>query len=188
MAILIGGLAIFFAVHMVRIVAPGWRERMLAANAGRWKGLYALASLVGFALIVWGWIVYRPEAPQLYVPPGWGRHAAMLLVPAGLIALAAAYQPAGRIKATLQHPFLVGVMLWSLAHLLANGDLAGVLLFGAFLAYAAIDLVAALARPGRVAFATWRGDAVAAGAGLALSAVLILGLHAVLFGVSPLAG
>jgi uncharacterized membrane protein len=188
MTLLIAGLAIFFAVHLARVVAPGWRERLLAANPGRWKGLYALASLVGFALVVWGWIIWRPEAPQLYVPPAWGRHVAMLLVPLGLICLAAAYQPAGWIRATLQHPFLVGVMLWALAHLLANGDLAGVLVFGSFLAYGVVDIVAALGRPARLAFATWRGDVVAVTAGLALTAALLLGLHQILFGVSPLAG
>jgi len=188
MTILIAGLVIFFAVHLARVVAPGWRERQATAHPGAWKGLYALASLIGFALIVWGWIVWRPEAPQLYVPPSWGRHAAMLLVPLGLIAIAAAYQPAGRIRATLQHPFLVGIMLWALAHLLANGDLAGVLVFGSFLAYGLVDIVAALGRPARVGFATWRGDAVAVTAGIVLTAALVLGLHQTLFGVSPLAG
>lgn len=188
MTMLIAGLAIFFAVHLVRVVAPAWRERMAAANPGRWKGLYALASLIGFALIVWGWIVWRPDAPQLYVPPSWGRHVAMLLVPLGLICLAAAYQPAGRIRATLQHPFLVGIMLWAAAHLLANGDLAGVLVFGGFLAYGLVDTVAAFGRPARVGFATWRGDVVAVTAGVVLTAALLLGLHQTLFGVSPLAG
>jgi uncharacterized membrane protein len=65
MAILILGLVIFFAVHCVRIVAPGFRAGQVAANEGRWKGLYSLASLVGFALIVWGWISFRPVAPDV---------------------------------------------------------------------------------------------------------------------------
>lgn len=186
MWILIAGLVIFFAVHLVRVVAGPWRERQIAANEGRWKGLYALASLAGLVLIIWGWVVFRPVAPQVYEPPQWGRYAAIVLTLLAFICLAAAYQPPGFIKVALKHPFLAGVMLWSIGHLLANGDLASVLLFGGFLAYAAIDRVAVIPRGDPApAVMTWRGDVVALLAGAVVFAV-VLWLHPWLFGVSPL--
>jgi uncharacterized membrane protein len=187
MAVLLLGLIVFFGAHTVRMLAPGLRAAQVAANAGRWKGLYSLVSLIGFVLIVWGWILYRPEAPQLYAPPDWGRHVTMLLVWLALVSIASAYQPVGRIKATLQNPFLVGVALWSVGHLLANGDLAGVLVFGGFLVYAVWNLIA-VSRRGepRAVFATWRGDAVALVVGTVLYLLLVFWLHGLLFGVSPL--
>ncbi len=189
MLVLILGLVIFFAVHLVRVVAPGWRQAQVAAAEGRWKGIYSFASLAGFVLIVWGWIIYRPEAPQVYVPPDWGRHLTMLFVWLALIFVVAAYQPAGRIKAALQHPFLVGVILWSIGHLLANGDLAGVLVFGAFLIYGVVDLIASSRRnQPQAVFSTYRGDVVAIAVGTAAYLLLVFWLHAVLFGVSPLGG
>jgi uncharacterized membrane protein len=188
MAILILGLVIFFAVHCVRIVAPGLRSSQLAANEGRWKGLYSLASLVGFALIVWGWISYRPVAPDVYIPPDWGRHVTIVLVLLAFIALPTAYQPPGRIRTWLRHPFLTAVILWSLGHLFANGDLASVLLFGSFLAYGIVDRIAVAFRPDPPpVYAGPRGDIVGLVVGLILFAVFVFGLHAVLFGVSPIA-
>lgn len=187
MLVLVLGLVIFFAAHLTRMVVPQWRAAQVAVNERRWKGLYALVSLVGFVLIVWGWVLYRPEAPQLYDPPSWGRHAAMLLVLLALIGVVAAYQPAGRIKATLQHPFIVGVMLWSVGHLLANGDLAGVLVFGSFLVYSAWNLASEMGRDQpRATFAGYRGDVVAVAAGVVVYVILLYWLHALLFGVSPL--
>lgn len=187
MLVLIAGLVVFFGVHASRMLVPGWREAQLAASEGRWKGLYSLASLVGFGLIVWGYVLYRPGAVQLYVPPDWGRHLALGLVWVAFVLLPAAYQPAGRIKASLQHPFLVGVMLWSVGHLAANGDLAGVMVFGAFLAYSAWNLVAVLSRgEPRATFTGYRGDLIAVGAGTVAYAVFLLWLHGWLFGVAPL--
>jgi uncharacterized membrane protein len=187
MLVLILGLLIFHGVHSVRMLAPGFRKAQLAANEGRWKGIYTLLSLVGFVLIIWGWIIYRPQAPEIYAPPAWGRYAAAILVWLGLVAIASAYQPAGCIKATLKHPFLIGVILWSAGHLLANGDLAGLLVFGSFLIYGIWNRVAVAGRgePEPV-FTTYRGDIIALVAGTALYALLVLWLHGLLFGVSPL--
>ncbi|MDR3470755.1 MAG: NnrU family protein [Devosia sp.] len=187
MLVLILGLIVFFGAHSVRLLAPGWRAAQLAANAGRWKGLYSLASLLGLVLIVWGYVIYRPQAGQLYVPPGWGRHVTMLLVWLALTSVTAAYQPVGRIKASLQNPFLIGIILWSAGHLLANGDLAGVLLFGCFFVYGVIDVVTVMGRGDpRPVFASYRGDIVSVVAGTVVYLVLVLWLHGLLFGVSPL--
>ena len=187
MLVLILGLAIFVGVHSVRMLAPGYRNMQIAANAGRWRALYSLASIVGVVLIVWGWALYRPEAPELYSPPDWSRHVAAALVPLAFIFLFAAYSVAGRIKATLKHPFLTAVILWAVAHLIANGDLASVILFGSFLAYATVNRIAVRTRPNpNPAFVSYRGDLIAVVAGVAATALFFFWLHALLFGVSPL--
>ena len=188
MLVLVLGLVVFFAIHLVRVAAPGFREAQIAASEGRWKGIYSLLSVVGLALIVWGWNLYRPEAPEIYEPPGWGRHAAALLVLVAFVLLAAAYPPPGRIRHWVKHPMLVGVMLWAAGHLLANGDLASLLVFGGFLAYAIVDLIAVIPR-GDPAPAVVRplSDLTAIVAGAVVFAVFALWLHGWLFGVEPFA-
>jgi uncharacterized membrane protein len=188
MLILVLGLAIFFAIHSVRIVAGGFRDAQIAANERRWKGLYSLASIIAFGLIVWGWKIYRPEAPEIYEPPSWGRHVAWVLVLAAFISLAAAYLPAGHIKHRLKHPMLVGIIFWAVGHLLANGDLASLLVFGAFLVYAIVDRVAVIPRGDPApAVVQPRSDLIASGIGVVAFIVFGFWLHAWLFGVAPIA-
>lgn len=187
MWILILGLAVFFGVHSVRMVAGGFREAQLAANEKRWKGIYSLLSLVGLALIIWGWVAFRGEAPQVYEPPAWGRHLAMALVWIAFILLAASNMPPGRIKFWVKHPMLLGVALWAAGHLLANGDLASLLLFGAFLGYAIVNRLAVISRGDPApAMLQPRSDLVAVVAGTVLYVIFVLWLHQWLFGVSPL--
>ncbi len=134
MAYLLTGLLLFLGVHSVRMVVPRWRERMLAERGeGVWKGLYSLVSLLGFALLVVGFSVVRSEPTPLWVPPLAMRHGMALLMLLSWILLVAAYVPGNAIKARLHHPMVLGVKTWALAHLLANGSLHGVLLFGGFL-------------------------------------------------------
>lgn len=189
MIFLILGLFIFFAIHSARMVAGGFRESQLAASRGRWMGLYSLASLIGFALIVWGWIQYRPEAPQIYAPPDWGPHAAAALVLVAFIMLPAAEMPAGYLKRWVKHPMLTAVILWSVAHLLANGDLASLLLFGSFLVYSVINRIAVIPRgdPAPAAVAP-RSDFIAIAIGVVAFAVFGLWLHGWLFGAQPFGG
>lgn len=189
MWILILGLAIFFAVHLTRVIAAPFRDAQVVANEGRWKGLYSLVSLVGFALIIWGWVVYRADAPEIYTPPDWGRRATEGLVLLAFISLAAAYSPPSHIKQWLQHPFLTAVILWSVGHLLANGDLASLLLFGSFLAYGVIDRIAVMMRPAPTMLPPGlRGDLIAIVVGAVAYAVVGFWLHGLLFGVSPFGG
>lgn len=188
MLIYILGIVLFFGVHSVRIVAPGLRDAQVVANERRWKGLYSLVSLAGIVLIVWGYSMWRSEAPQLWVPPDWGRYAAYALDWVGLILFAAAYTPTGRLKASLQHPMLTGTALWGLGHLLSNGDAAGALLFGVATVYAVADIIANFVRgtpPPQ--FKGYRGDLIAIAIGSVLTLVLVFWGHQVLFGVSPLA-
>jgi len=190
MGLLIAGLVIFLGVHSVGIVAPAWREAQIARRGERpWKGLYSVVSIIGFALLVYGYGVARHAPVVLYAPPAFLRHVALLLLVPVFPLLLAAYLP-GRIKAAVQHPMLLSVKLWATAHLLANGTVHDVVLFGAFLAWAVLDLIAAKRRavpraiPG--APPSPRNDVIAIVAGLALYAAFVLAVHQWLIGVSPL--
>jgi uncharacterized membrane protein len=147
MSVLIIGLIIFLGLHSVRIVADGWRTNMMAERGeGAWKGLYSVASLIGFALVVWGYGLARQQPVVLWVPPAATRHIAALLMLFAIIMLVAAYVPGNVIKSKLHHPMTLSVKTWALAHLLANGNVADVLLFGSFLIWAVFCFIAARKR------------------------------------------
>ena len=147
MTVLIIGLILFLGVHSVRIFAEGWRTAQIAQRGeGAWKGLYSVASIVGFGLIVWGYGLARAEPTVLWAPQPWARHLAALLMLFAFILLAAAYVPNNGIKAWVHHPMVLGVKVWALAHLLANHTLADLLLFGSFLVWAVLDFRAARQR------------------------------------------
>lgn len=189
MLVLILGLILFLGVHSVRIVAEPLRSRRIAARGqGAWRGIYSLVSILGFVLIIWGYGMARQTAPVLYEPPVALKHVSLLLMLFSMIAIAAYALPAGRLKALLKHPMLVAVKLWALAHLLANGDLASLVLFLAFLAWAVADRTSVKRRGAPVPVAgpaLW--DAAAVVLGAALFALFVWGgLHEWLIGVSPL--
>jgi len=190
MLTLIVGLALFFSLHSVSIIAPHWRERMLLfVGTGAWKSLYALLSGVGFVLIVVGFAHARPSAAVLYVPPASLRLVSLLLLLPVFPLLLAAYLP-GRIRTRAKHPMLAAVKLWATAHLLAVGTLPDVLLFGCFLIWAIVDRISLKRRrpaPPPSAPFSRPGDLIAVVLGLALYALFLLKLHALLIGVSPLA-
>ena len=190
MTTLVIGLLIFLGVHSVRIVADDWRSRRIASmGPGAWKGLYSLVSIVGFVLIVWGYGLSRAAPVDLWHPPVWTRHLASLLNLAAFVLLAAAYVPRNRIKASLGHPMVLGVKAWALAHLLSNGRLADVLLFGAFLLWAVFDFRAARRRDRsegvRRPAGTLGGDAAAVVIGVGAWAAFAFWLHAAWIGVRP---
>jgi uncharacterized membrane protein len=190
MVTLIVGLVIFLGFHSIAIVAPAWRERTVARlGKGAWKALYTVASLIGFVLIVYGYGQARFENIALYSPPIWTRHLAALLMLPVFPLIFAAYLP-GRIKTALKHPMLAAVKFWALAHLLANGTLADVLLFGGFLAWAVADRISFKRRTQpdlRTAPASKANDLIAVVAGLAAYAVFALWLHQRWIGVYPFA-
>lgn len=187
---LIAGLIVFLGIHSVAIVAPGARHHAVAhLGEGTWKGLYAAAAVAGVVLIVHGYGAARLDPLWLYAPPAWLRHVGMLLLLPVFPLLLAAYLP-GRIRARLRHPMLVAVKTWALAHLLMNGALADVVLFGALLAWAVAERVSLGRRPARPAPALppsrWN-DAVAVVAGIAVYLAFVLWLHAWLIGVPVMA-
>jgi uncharacterized membrane protein len=133
------GLLVFLGVHSIRLVADDWRSRCIA-RIGKvaWKGLFSAFSVVGFALIVWGYGVARQQPVQLWSPPAGMPYLAALLTWLAFVLLAAAYIPRNNFKARLHHPMLLATKVWALAHLLANGTLAGAWLFGSFLVWAVV--------------------------------------------------
>ncbi len=140
MLLLALGLLIFIAVHSIRLVADDWRTRQIARlGLLRWKALYSIVSLLGFVLIVWGFGAARTAPLVLWQAPLFTRHLALLLTLVAFILLTAAYVPGTRIKAKLGHPMLLAVKIWALAHLLANGKAADLLLFGVFLLWSIAD-------------------------------------------------
>lgn len=189
MVYLILGLVLFLGVHSVEIFSPGMRADAVARLGERpWKGLYTLLSIVGFLLIIWGYGVARQQPVVLYTPPVWMRHLSALVMLPVFTLLLAAYMP-GRIKAALKHPMLAAVKLWALAHLLANGMLADVLLFGSFLAWAVADRISLKRRVARAipsAPPSKVNDLIAVVGGLAIYVIFVLWLHVRLIGVSPL--
>ncbi len=190
MTVLILGLLLFLGVHSVRIVADGWRSAQLARlGEKRWKGLYSLAAFAGLGLIIWGYALARQQPQLLWTPPLGLRHASGLLMLFSLMLLAAANVPRNRIKTLVHHPMLLGTQLWAVAHLLANGNVADVLLFGGFLVWSSVDLVSAVQRDRAAGVAyqggTMQGTLIAIAAGCALWLLLAFWLHGVLFGVRP---
>ncbi|HYF58440.1 MAG TPA: NnrU family protein [Burkholderiaceae bacterium] len=190
MTVLVIGLLLFLGVHSVRVFADGWRGAQLARlGEGAWKGGYSLVSAIGLGLVVWGYGLSRGVPVELWSPPTWTRHLAAALTVPAFVLLAAAYVPGNRIRAAVGHPMVLGVKLWALAHLLANGRLGDLLLFGGFLAWA-VALYAASRRRDRRAgtrYATGPAsrDAIAVVAGLVAWAAFAFGLHGALIGVRP---
>jgi len=189
MMLLIAGLLLFMIAHLVP-TRPSLRAGLIGRlGEGPYKGLFSLVSAAGLVLIVLGYGQMQGLArgnPQLWTPPVWAKHVVFLLMIPALILLVAAYVPS-RIRTAVGHPMLSALMIWAFAHLLANGDLASVLLFGSFLAYALYDRVSVTARPspGPLGAATGstRGDIIAVVVGLGLYALMLLWGHAWLIGV-----
>jgi len=192
MSYLVLGLAVFLGAHSVRIVAEHWRaQQQLRLGRHGWRAAYSLVSLAGLALIVWGFGLARQTPTQLWSPPVGMRHLAALLNLLAFVLLAAAYVPGNRIKSWVQHPMVAAVVLWALAHLLANGNLAHGVLFGSFLLWALADFAAARQRdqldvraPTPAMHKGANGITVAIG--VASWIAFTLWLHGLLIGVRPL--
>jgi uncharacterized membrane protein len=192
MALLIVGLILFLGVHSVRIFADSWRADFIARHGlNTWKVLYSVASLVGFVLLVWGLGIARQNPIPLWYPPEWLRHLAIAINLIAFILLAAYFLPAGKLKARLGHPMILAVKTWAFAHILANGTLADLLLFGGFLLWAIADFAVSRRRDraaGTVRIAgPARNDAFAVIVGIVLWAAILWRLHLWVIGVSPLA-
>lgn len=193
MTLLILGLVLFLGVHSTRVFAEGWRtstRAKLGENA--YKGLYSLVSAAGLGLIVWGYGAARAESTLLWLPPIWTRHLAALLMLVSMVLLVAAYVPGNAIKARLHHPMVLGVKTWALAHLLSNGMLADLLLFGGFLVWAVLSFRAARGRDraAGTVYPPGRGGATAVTVvvGVVAWAAFAFWAHGALIGVKPFGG
>jgi uncharacterized membrane protein len=193
MALLIVGLVLFLGVHSLRVAGEGPRNSLHARlGAGGYKGLYTLLSLAGLALIVWGYGAARQSPQLLWLPPVWTRHLAALLTLPAFVLVVAAYVPGNAIKARLHHPMVLGVKTWALAHLISNGMLADLLLFGGFLLWAVFSFRAARARDRAAGTVYSPGRAgptvVAALVGFVAWAGFAFWAHGALIGVKPFGG
>ncbi len=192
MSTLILGLLLFLGMHSVRIVAEGWRTRIVARlGPMAWKGLYSLVSLAGLVLIVWGYAQARQQPVLLWSPPVALKHLNSLFTLLAFILVVAAYVPRNAIRARLHHPMILGVKLWAFGHLLATGKLADLLLFGAVLLWAVLDFRAARQRdraqgtvyaPGKVV-----PTLLVVAVGASAWAAFAFWLHAAWIGVAPMA-
>ncbi len=187
---LVAGLVLFLGAHSVRIVALDWRAAQVARlGAQRWRGLYSLVSLAGIVLVVWGYGHARLDPVVLWSPPPWTRYATSLLVLPAFVLIVAGNMRGTRIKTALGHPMVLGTALWAFAHLLSNGTLADVVLFGAFFIWAALDYRSARGRDREAGVAyppgTASRDALAVVVGAVAWAVFGYWLHGWLIGVRP---
>lgn len=192
MTLLVLGLVLFLGTHAFSM-ARGRRAALIGRiGEGPYKGLYSLVSLAGIVLVSIGYGQHRANGYiPVWDPPVWTRHLALLLVLVAFICFVAAYLP-GHIKARLKHPMLAGVKIWAFAHLLANGDLGSILLFGSFLVWAVLARISVKRRDvaaqhgGTAAPAGIRNDVLAVAIGTAVYLAFVFWLHPWLIGVSVL--
>lgn len=193
MMVLIVGLILFLGVHLLPTqpeLRDGLKERI---GTGPYRILFSILSLAGLVVIVLGFHklqLHPGKNPILWDPPVWTRHIAVTLMLPAIILLVAALIPS-RIRTVTRHPMLIAIKIWALAHLLANGDLGALLLFGSFLAFAVYDRIslkkrASLAPPAPAKSVSALNDLLVIVAGLALYAWLLLVGHQWLIGVAPL--
>ncbi len=193
MFLLIAGLVVFFAIHLLP-ANPSLRKDFVGRfGENAYKGVFSVVALIGFVMIVMGYAKMQPylgsKNPIIWDPPGWTRHVAFTLMLPAMILLVATYVPS-RIRSAAKHPMLLAVKIWALAHLIANGDVASLILFGGFLAWAVIDRISLKKRgnlgPGPANVSVVNDIAVVA-IGFGLYMAMLMWGHQYLIGV-PLVG
>lgn len=188
MLLLIIGLVLFLGTHSVRIYAESWRNAQIQKRGEQaWQGIFSFISIIGFLCIVWGFGDARTTSHMLWYPPAWTSYLASVLTAVAFVFFVAVYVPGTKIKAKLGHPMILGVKLWAFAHLLANGAVVHIILFGSFLAWAILDFRSSRRRDKAAGtiyiFQSYRRDAIAVVIGLVTWAVFAFYLHGVLIGV-----
>jgi uncharacterized membrane protein len=187
LAIMIAGLAVFFGVHVVTTMRKQRAAVIARLGEGPYKIVYSVLSAIGIVLIAWGFARYRATGwIDVWYPPAWTRHIVVTLMWPASICLVAAYIP-GDIKRVLKHPMLVGIKLWAFAHLIANGDLGSIILFGSFLAWAVFDRITLKRRADAggppIPLGGRRNDLIALAVGTIVFLVLGLVFHPLVIGV-----
>jgi uncharacterized membrane protein len=187
LAVEIIGLVVFLGAH-VFVSMRGHRAALIARfGEGPYKGLFSVVSIIGLVLIGYGFARYRAEGLiPLWYPPAWTRHIVEAAMWPASVALVAAYIP-GDIKRVLKHPLLVAVKIWAAAHLCANGDLGGIILFGSVLAWAIYDRITLKRRNDTgsppIPVGGRRNDIIAIVVGTIVYAALGLVFHPIVIGV-----
>lgn len=190
--VMILGLALFFAAHVFTTKRDARAQAIARVGEGTYKILYSLASLAGLALIIWGFAHYRATGwIDVWYPPKALKHITLALMLPAVILVVASYLR-GRIYATLKHPMLAGIKLWAAAHLLVNGDLGSIILFGSFLGWAVYDRITLKRRtdgggpPIPVGGVT--NDLIAVVVGIVAYLALAFAFHPVVIGVPVMGG
>ena len=191
MAVLVLGLIIFLALHSLRIFAEDWRGQMISRMGEKpWKGMMSVLSLASFVIIVVGYGMARQAPVTIWSPPFWMSHVVSLLMLPAFILLLAAYVPSNSIRSRLGHPMVISVKIWAASHLLANGNLADIVLFGGFLIWAVMSFRAARQRDRRDGVRRPSGQVLPTLVTIVFGALVwawfILQGHAWLIGVQPL--
>jgi len=184
-AVFILGLVVFFATHVFVTFRAARADAIAKLGLSGYRAVFAIVSIAGLALIVWGFAQYHAQAPQIWSPPAFLRHVTIGLMLLAAIALVAAFIPS-HIKTMLKHPMLVAVKTWAFAHLLANGDLASIILFGSFLAWGVYARIAAKRRGdlgATSAPAGWLNDALVVVIGIVVFLALGYAFHPMVIGV-----
>jgi uncharacterized membrane protein len=191
MVIFIIGIIIFLGSHSVRIFADPWRTSMIEKlGEKKWKGLYTLISLFGLILLIIGYSQAKQNTVMIWQPPVFLTHLAVLLNLFTFILLTSSARNNNAIRLKLKHPMILGVKVWAIAHLLANGSLIDLILFGSFLIWAVLDFRSARNRPSpseNTQVVSVKATLSAIFLGVVFWLAFILGLHQWLIGVSPLA-
>jgi uncharacterized membrane protein len=187
LAVEILGLVILLGAHV--FISMRNERAMLIAKIGEWpyRGLFSLVSIVGIVLIAYGFASYRAAGLLVvWSPPAWTRQIVVALMWPASIMVVAAYIP-GNIKGVLKHPMLAGVKTWAFAHLCANGDLGGIILFGSVLAWAVYDRITLKRRsdPGAppIPVGGGKNDIIAIVVGTVVYLALGLVFHPIVIGV-----
>ena len=193
MALLVFSIVLFLVLHSLRVFAPAWREKTIARmGVNAWRGVYSLLSIASLVLLIYAFAASRAVTPILYTPPMFMTHITLTLMLIAMILLMASILPAGKIAVWVKHPMVTSVKVWAFAHLLSNGELNSVLLFAGFLIWAVLVRISAKRRERageKVVrdFVSTQYDIASVIGGVALYAVILLYLHQMLIGVSPLA-
>ncbi|WP_322042241.1 NnrU family protein [Paraburkholderia sp. J67] len=190
MALLVVGLVLFIGVHSIRVVAAPWRAAQIERfGFAAWRGVFALLSILGIVLTVWGYGLARRYPVPIWLPPFGMAHVTALLTAIAFVMMTAAYVPGNHIKRVLGQPFVSGVALWAFAHLLDNGTLHAMLLFLVFLVWALFEVRAGRRRDREAGVVYPAGtaarDALVVVIGLVAWAVFAFWLHGLLIGVRP---
>ena len=181
MSLLVAGLVLFIAIHLIPSAPPLRVALVERLGAMPYRGVFSAVALLSLAAVVWGFS--RSPIEEVYAPPAWGHQVSMILVPIALVLFAAANMPT-RIRSMVRHPMLLGLLLWAFAHLLSNGEVRSVVLFGGFALFALVQIVSAVARgkgPPKEPVPRIAMDIAAVIGGL-IVAGLLAGFHGTLFG------
>ena len=190
LAILVLGLVVFLATH-VFVTFRGQRARLMARFGAGYRALFGIVAIIGLALIVWGYSHYRAEGLiPVWSPPAVMRHVTVGLMLIAVIVFTAYFIPS-HIKMWTKHPMFAGIKLWAFAHLLSNGDLGSILLFGSFLAWGVYARIAAKRRGdlgAAKAPAGWPNDIIVVVLGVIVFLLLGYYFHPYVIGVPVLTG